>query len=95
MSEEEQPDTESEDEDYDLSMFTIISQGTSWAQALQQPTHDDKVPSTSKTFAALETDDNDNSDSETDDTFEKSQRMGTQSSSYEAEVVVDIQAISR
>ena len=57
MLELEQPDTESEDDEYDPSTFTFISQGTSWTQA--RKTHN----ATIDTFAALETDDN---DSETD-----------------------------
>ena len=67
MFEGEQPDTEDKDEDfYDPSMFTFISQGTSWAQAQQTPT--DQVTPTIHTFAALEADDD---DSEMENTLEQ------------------------
>jgi hypothetical protein len=66
MFEGEQPDTESEDEDFDPLAFSFVSHGTSWTQAHQAPT--EQITPTINAFTALETDDN---DSEVDNALEQ------------------------
>ena len=66
MFESEQPDTESEDDEYDPSVFAFVSHGTSWTQAQQAPA--EQITPTINAVAALETDDN---DSEVDNALEQ------------------------
>ena len=69
----EQPDTESEDEGYAPSLFTFISNGTSWAQALQRSNYEHKATPTIIAFAALKNDEDDidNNDFKMDDSSEQ------------------------
>ena len=85
MFEGEQPDTESEDEDFNPMAFSFVSHGTSWTQA-QQPPADNITPAIN-TFDSLETD---GDDSEIDNALEQLHRWA-QSSRDEAEVVTTVQ----